>query len=225
MTDMFTDPAISYLAGKVAGYFGDEPSGHGWDHALRVWRNAVYITGFHPRARRRVVEASALVHDVIDRKMTDNPKAAAETVRKWMQQAGLSADQADAVETIIRNISFRGEGEEEAALSIEGQIVQDADRLDAMGAIGIARAFTYGGHYGRKLYDPAAEPERGMTEAAYFGRKGSTINHFHEKLLLLKDRMQTPQGRQLAMHRHEIMLEFLSEFHNEWHGIFNKPSE
>jgi len=222
---MFSNPAIAYLAEKVDEYFRDEPSGHGWDHAIRVWRNALHIAGFYPGACLKIVEAAALTHDVVDRKITSDPKAASETVRAWLKLAGFTTNETDVVESIIHNISFRGESEKDIAMQIEGKIVQDADRLDAIGAVGIARAFTYGGHHGRNMYDPAVSPERAMDEATYFGSKGSTINHFHEKLLLLKDRMLTPEGRRIAACRHNFMEDFLVQFLSEWHGIFDKHTE
>ncbi len=120
---------------------------------------------------------------------------------------------------IILHLSFKGAAVEQHPLSLAGQVVQDADRLDAIGAIGIARAFAYGGHAGRAMYDPAVPPELHASFAAYKNNKGPTINHFHEKLLLLKDRLNTPAARSIAAGRHAFMEEFLTRFHAEWSGL------
>ena len=119
---------------------------------------------------------------------------------------------------IIANISFKGAGVEQPTLSLEGKVVQDADRLDAMGAVGIARAFAYGGAKGRAMYDPAVKPTEHHTAEAYLNNGGTTINHFYEKLLLLKDRMNTATGRTIAQERHQFMENYLRRFYEEWEG-------
>jgi uncharacterized protein len=124
----------------------------------------------------------------------------------------------DEVCEIILHLSFKGAAVEQHPLSLAGQVVQDADRLDAIGAIGIARAFAYGGHAGRAMYDPAVPPELHASFAAYKNNQGHTINHFHEKLLLLKDRLNTATARRIAAGRHAFMEEFLERFHAEWKG-------
>jgi uncharacterized protein len=166
-----------------------------------------------------VVELAALLHDIADWKShcgdsTVGPKVASD----WLTSLNVDAGVVQQVGKIIAGISFKGAGVEQPALSREGQVVQDADRLDAMGAIGIARAFAYGGAKGRLLHDPAVEPERHRTAEAYLKSGGTTINHFYEKLLLLKDRMNTATGRAIAEKRHQVMEDFLQRFYGEWEG-------
>lgn len=164
-----------------------------------------------------VVELAALLHDIADWKFaggdeTAGPRAA----REWLERLGVPTDVTNHVCAIIAQMSFKGAGVQSTMPTIEGKVVQDADRLDALGAIGIARAFAYGGHRGSPIHDPDLKPVLHTSFEHYKAGRGSTINHFHEKLLLLKDRMNTATGRRLARERHEFMVEFLQRFEREW---------
>lgn len=163
---------------------------------------------------RDIVELAAMLHDVDDRKLFGGDPDLCTHARMIM---GGDFDEVTkgAVCAIIRNISFKGT-DSKVPDSLEGKIVQDADRLDAIGAIGIARAFAYGGSKGRKMYDPADRPKLDMGEEQYFANTGTTVNHFYEKLLLLKDMMNTNTGKAMAQHRHDVMENFLTEFYDEW---------
>jgi uncharacterized protein len=195
-----------------------DSSGHDWWHIHRVRSSALRI-GQSEGADLYVVELAALLHDIADWKFhagddSLGPRRAAE----WL--AGLDVESAtiDHVSEIIADLSFKGSLVATPMRTLEGQTVQDADRLDAIGAIGIARAFAYGGHAGRALYDPTIEPEQHASFEAYKKSTGPTINHFYEKLLFLKDRMNTATARRLAAERHQFMVDFLARFHTEWNA-------
>lgn len=195
-----------------------DATGHDWHHVFRVRRNALSIASAET-VDRLVVELAALLHDIADHKFHGGDAAIGPRVaRDWLQENGASSATVDHVVQIIERLSFKGAAVTQEPMSLEGQIVQDADRLDALGAIGIARAFAYGGHKGRPLYDPAIGSEQHATFAAYQSSAGPTLNHFYEKLLLLKDRMNTETGRRLAEERHAFLEEFLLRFYAEWGG-------
>ncbi len=203
-----------YVREQLAG----DSSGHDWWHVERV-RAAALAIGRRERADLFVVELAALLHDVADWKFHGGDDAAGPRVAgEWL--AGLNVDRAtiDHVCEIIAHLSFKGAGVATPMASLEGRVVQDADRLDALGAVGIARAFAYGGHAGQPLHEPDLAPHLHATFADYKSRRTTTINHFHEKLLLLKDRMNTAAGRELAERRHAFMQEFLTRFDDEWNG-------
>lgn len=198
--------------------FKDDSSGHDWWHIYRVWRMAVRLAESEG-ADLYVVQLAALLHDIADWKfhdgdLTAGPRAA----RLWLESQAVPAATIDHVCEIIARLSYKGAGVATDMPTLEGRVVQDADRLDAIGAIGIARAFAYGGHAGRLLYDPEHPPEQHASAQAYRNSRGPTINHFHEKLLLLKERMQTATGKQLAHQRHTYMEGYLEQFHAEWEG-------
>jgi uncharacterized protein len=189
--------------------------GHDWWHIHRVWVNAKKIADGE-QADLLVVELAALLHDIADSKFHDGdeeigPARAGEFLR------GLNTDENTVVHVgqIIRNISFKSGFDTLSFHSKELEIVQDADRLDAMGAIGIARAFSYGGFKGREIYNPEIKPNLNMSKQEYRTSTAPSINHFYEKLLLLKDKMNTPCGRELAQQRHTFMEQYLAEFYNE----------
>jgi uncharacterized protein len=164
-----------------------------------------------------IVELAALLHDIADWKLNDGDSSVGPKMAKeWLDSQGLEPPMTEHACRIIAGISFKGAKVKQPALSLEGQVVQDADRLDAMGAIGIARAFAYGGSKGRTIYDPAAKPAEHRTAKEFLKNNSTTINHFYEKLLLLKDRMNTPAGKQIAEERHRFMKEFLRQFYEEW---------
>ncbi len=193
--------------------------GHDWWHIERVWRTAKLIAQTE-QVNNLVVELGALLHDIADAKFhhgdeTIGPRKA----RELLQGLGVSADVTDHVENIIANISFKGGNFKAGFYSPELAVVQDADRLDALGAIGIARAFHYGGFKNREIYNPQIKPDLQMTKEAYKNSTAPTINHFYEKLLLLKDRMNTTTGKQIAVQRHEFMQAYLAQFYKEWEAM------
>jgi uncharacterized protein len=205
---------VEFVRGRLEG----EGSGHDWWHVHRVWRNAVRI-GATEDADPFVVQLAALLHDIADWKFNDGddsvgPRVAAE----WLESCGVAPAVVRHVARIIGEVSFKGAGVPSVPSTIEGKIVQDADRLDAIGAIGIARTFAYGGSRGRPIYDPAIPPVTHRTFEEYKRDDGPTINHFHAKLLLLRDRMNTESARKLANERHAFMEAFLREFLAEWEG-------
>lgn len=196
----------------------DAEAGHDWWHILRVWNNAKLI-GQSENADMLVVELAALLHDIADSKFhkgdeTIGPKLAGDFLKKIDVQEVI----VEHIQNIIENMSFKSSLGTVRFQSLEMQIVQDADRLDAIGAIGIARAFTYGGYKNREMYNPDIKPELNMSKEEYKNSTAPTINHFHEKLLLLKDRMNTDTGRQIAIERHQFMETYLEQFNNEWNG-------
>lgn len=193
-------------------------AGHDWFHIERVYKTAQNINK-KENGDELVVAFAALLHDIADPKFNNGdetlgPKMAAEFLKS------IHVDQAiiDHVKLIIENMSFKNSFDQNAFTSKEMQIVQDADRLDAIGAIGIARAFTYGGFKNRVLYDPAIKPEQHLSKETYKNTTAPTINHFYEKLLLLKDLMNTAAGKTIAEERHQFMLLYLAHFYSEWEG-------
>ncbi len=192
--------------------------GHDWFHTERVYKNALLILK-QERANRLVVILGALLHDIADYKFTGGkeeigPKKA-EVFLKTQQ---LPQEIIEEVVKIVENTSFKGGNFQQKWTSKELEIVQDADRLDAIGAIGIARTFNYGGYKNRKIYDPKIKPNLKMTPEEYKKSTTPTINHFYEKLLLLKDKMNTPTGKKIAKKRHAFMEGFLKQFYAEWEG-------
>ena len=202
----------------VRGLLSDEGSGHDWFHVERVRNIALHIAR-DEGAEPFVVELAALLHDVADWKFAGGDHdAGPRAARDWLGSLNVPQSIIDHVSDIIARMSFKGAGVETPMSTIEGRCVQDADRLDALGAIGVARAFAYGGHKGRALYDPAIPPQPHASFEAYKKNTGPTINHFYEKLLLLKDRMNTAAGKRLAAERHAFLERFLDQFFAEWEG-------
>ena len=205
---------ILFVREKLANAEG----GHDWFHIQRVYKNALLIANGET-CDETVVKLGALLHDIADSKFhagdeTVGPKVA----REFLESQGVSEAIISHVIQIIDNISFKGGKTEKHFSSIELDIVQDADRLDAIGAIGIARAFNYGGFKNRAMYDPKIAPKMQMSKEEYKNSQAPTINHFYEKLLLLKDKMNTETGKQIAEQRHLYMQEFLAQFYAEWDG-------
>ena len=216
---MHNDGLVERTAAHMRGLMGQEGSGHDWWHIYRVWRLAVEIA----RAEGgdlEVVELAALLHDIADWKFHGgDEQIGSQRARQWLESLGAEERIVSAVEEIVLHISYKGAGVQEyTAMPLEGKIVQDADRLDAIGAIGIARAFAYGGHAGRLIHDPEAAVTLHQSATAYHNSGSPTINHFYEKLLLLKDRINTPTARRMAEHRHRVMEDYLEEFYAEWDG-------
>lgn len=191
--------------------------GHDWFHIQRVWKNALTIASTESEADLLIVQLGALLHDIADSKFHngDETVGPAKTA-VFLQRFNLSTTTIDNVVNIVKHISFKGGNEAQKFRSLELDIVQDADRLDAIGAIGIARTFNYGGHKGRAIYDPNIQPNLNMSKEEYKASTAPTINHFYEKLLLLKDRMNTKKGKQMSEERHQFMEQFLHQFFKEW---------
>lgn len=196
----------------------DAEGGHDWFHIQRVLNNSRLIAKGE-KCDMLVVELGALLHDIADSKFHNGDESVGpERAEKFLKSQQVSQDVIVHVIQIIKNISFKGGNVDQKFSSIELDIVQDADRLDAIGAIGIARTFNYGGFKGRAMYDPEIEPNLNMTKEEYKASTAPTINHFYEKLLLLKDRMNTQTGRRIAADRHAFMVEYLNQFYAEWNG-------
>ena len=197
---------------------GDAEGGHDWWHAYRVWKTAIRIAE-HESADLFVVQLGALLHDIADAKFhAGNEELGPEITADFLSGIGVKTPVINHVVAIIRHISFKNSFEENPFESIELDIIGDADRLDAIGAIGIARTFNYGGHKGFLLYDPDIPPQNFKNKEDYKNSKAPTINHFYEKLLLLKDRMKTKTGKKLAAQRHRFMEAYLEQFFKEWEG-------
>lgn len=194
-----------------------ESSGHDWWHIQRV-RSLARTIAEAERADVFICELAALLHDIADPKISGDWATGLARVRDWLAVHDVPGDASERVIEIIATISFAG-GSKPVPRTLEGRVVQDADRLDAIGAIGIARAFAYGGAHGRVLYDPEVAPRATMTAEEYRGHQTPTVNHFYEKLLSLKERMNTEYARRLADHRHQVMQAFLDEFYAEWDGL------
>ena len=212
-TDLISK-TISFVKAKLANAEG----GHDWFHIERVYRNAVLISK-NEVCNTVVVQLGALLHDIADSKFyngdeTIGPKIA----REFLESQKVDQATITHVINIIENISFKGGNFEKVFSSKELDIVQDADRLDAIGAIGIARMFNYGGFKNRTIYDPKIAPNTKMTKEEYKKNDSPTINHFYEKLFLLKDKMNTETGKEIAKERHRYMEGFLSQFYAEWEG-------
>ena len=206
---------------KTAEYikleFGDDSSGHDWWHIYRVWKNALSICE-QEKADVFLVELAALLHDLDDWKFNESEDETPYRAKAWMQECGIELRIIEQVCEIIMHVSYKGAHVENKMRSLEGFIVQDADRLDAIGAIGIGRAFAYGGYKNRQMYDPDSPPNLHNSFEQYKNSKSATINHFYEKLLLLKDMMNTVTAKRIAEQRHEVMLQFLDQFMREWEG-------
>lgn len=210
---------IQKTADHVKELFLSEGTGHDWWHIYRVWKLAEHIAA-DEEADLFVVELGALLHDIADFKFHGGDDSVGpREARKWLTSLAVDGEIIEKVCHIVENVSFKGAGVENHMQSIEGKIVQDADRLDALGAIGIARAFAYGGSKGRLLYDPDETPVLHASFEEYKKGSVSTLNHFYEKLFLLKDRMNTPRGKALAAARHEYMEKYVQEFMQEWEGM------
>jgi uncharacterized protein len=199
--------------------FQNEGSGHDWWHIYRVWQLAKHIAAQEKGANMLIVELGALLHDIADFKfhggdLEAGPKAARQLLNKFNVDEKIIHQ----VCHIVGHVSFKGADQKNGMQSLEGKIVQDADRLDAIGAIGLARVFAYAGYNGNVIYDPEVNVRTFKDHKEYVKYKTTAINHFYEKLLLLKDRMNTKTGKKLAEHRHKIMEDYLTEFYAEWDG-------
>lgn len=213
-TTNLIDKTIRFVKETLAQAEG----GHDWFHIERVYKNALLIAGSE-NCDLEIVQLGALLHDIADSKFHDGDETIGpKTARTFLESENVAPTTIDHVIAIIENISFKGGRVERKFSSIELDIVQDADRLDAIGAIGIARTFNYGGFKNRTLHNPEIAPNLSMTKEEYKKNEAPTINHFYEKLLLLKDKMNTETGKQIAQERHRYMEGFLEQFYAEWEG-------
>ena len=209
---------IPYSLVSVKKELENAEGGHDWFHIERVYKNSLLIAS-EENVDLQIVSLGALLHDIADSKFHGGDETISPTkARKFLETQKISEETIIHVIKIIENISFNGGNKSQHFKSKELAVVQDADRLDAIGAIGIARAFNYGGFKNRALYDPEIIPNLTMTPAEYKSSKAPTINHFYEKLLLLKDLMNTETGERLAKERHLFMENFLTQFYGEWKG-------
>lgn len=213
-----TTDLISNTIRFVKKQLENAEGGHDWFHIERVYKNALLIAR-EEKCDIQIVQLAALLHDVADSKFHNGDESIGPKIaRDFLESQQLVSEKINHVVAIIENISFKGGNVEKKFNSIELDIVQDADRLDAIGAIGIARTFNYGGFKNRALYDPAIAPKLDMSREEYKNSKAPTINHFYEKLLLLKDKMNTVTAKKIALDRHIFMEKFLSQFYAEWEG-------
>ena len=213
-TNTLIDKTILFVKTTLAQAEG----GHDWFHIERVYKNALLIAESE-KCDVEIVQLGALLHDIADSKFHNGDESIGpKTARAFLESEKVEPPIIDHVIAIIENISFKGGKVERQFSSIELDIVQDADRLDAIGAIGIARTFNYGGFKNRALYNPEIAPNLTMTKDEYKNNEAPTINHFYEKLLLLKDKMNTLTGKQIAQERHRYMEGFLEQFYAEWEG-------
>lgn len=206
------EKTVEFVKEKLEG----AEAGHDWFHIERVWKLSKKIAETE-NCNQDVVELAALLHDIADPKFHNGDETLALKVsREFLESQNAQENLIEQVLFIIKNISFKNRGEVPQNLPIELKIVQDADRIDAIGAIGIARTFNFGGFKNNLMYDPNIEPKLDMSKDEYKKSNGTTINHFYEKLLLLKDLMNTKKGKEIAGERHDFMLKFLDQFYKEW---------
>jgi uncharacterized protein len=203
-----------YVRQKMTG----EGTGHDWFHVERVVIMAKRIARKEKGADLFIVEIAALLHDIADWKFHGDETIGAKVSRVWLSSLSVNEEIIEHVCEIVQHISFKGGVNKVKLQTKEGQIVQDSDRLDALGAIGIGRTFAYGGFKGREMYNPDIKPKTFSTLEEYKNAKNTTINHFYEKLLLLKDRMNTKTAKKIAAKRELFMKKFLKEFYKEWGG-------
>ena len=208
------DKTIHFVKEKLENAEG----GHDWFHIERVYKNSILIAK-EEDCDLTVVKLGALLHDIADSKFHDGDETIGPKIaRTFLESENVFEETINHVINIIENISFKGGNFENKFSSKELEIVQDADRLDAIGAIGIARTFNYGGFKNRALYNPSIAPNLNMSKEEYKNSDAPTLNHFYEKLLLLKDKMNTATGKKIALERHQYMENFLSQFYAEWQG-------
>ena len=218
MTEKEKEGIITRTAEHVRWLLDGESSGHDWWHVHRVWNNALVI-GRAENADLFVVQLAALLHDIGDWKFHNGDESVGPRMaREWLERQAVDEATISHVCEIIDGLSFKGAGTTSHMSTLEGMVTQDADRLDAIGAIGIARAFAYGGFKQREIHNPSVAPERHASFEEYKKSTGPTINHFYEKLFLLKDLMNTKTARRMAEERHQFMEKYVKRFLDEWNG-------
>ncbi|MGM0845427.1 MAG: HD domain-containing protein [Bacillota bacterium] len=208
---------LAILEDLVKKIHAGDSSGHDWHHVDRVRKLALYIGKKEGSLHLERIEAAALLHDVADDKLNESEQQGQDKLHEILNSIELHSEEREKIEDIISVISYRG-GQEKQLGTLEAKVVRDADRLDALGAIGIARTFAYGGKKGNPIYEPGLPVREKMTHGEYRNGKTSTVHHFYEKLFLLKDLMCTETGKALALERHEFMELFLKQFYKEWNG-------
>ena len=201
----------------VRNELGEDATGHDWFHVDRVRRNALHICKEEKAGDPFIIEMAALLHDISDEKLNESSEKGEEKLEAFLQTLPLNDHDKKHIKQIIATISFKG-GKKTILSTIEAEIVQDADRLDALGAIGIARAFAYGGKKGQSIYDPGIAVRKEMTVTEYRKGKSTSIHHFYEKLLKLKDLLNTATAQKMAESRQQMMETFLEQFYQEWDG-------
>ena len=208
------EKTIAYVQAEMSG----ESSGHDWWHVHQVWQNARRIAEAEG-ANLFICELAALLHDIRDYKFHGgNIEIGPSEARRWLSSCAVTEEIIVLVSDIIRDLSFKGAGVKSEMKTLEGKVVQDADRLEALGAIGIARTFAYGGNQNKLIYDPEIKPVFHTSFEQYITNQSHTINHFYEKLFLLKDLMNTRTGKLIATKRHNYMQGFIRQFMAEWSG-------
>lgn len=215
LLDMEKQEVIEKTISHVRHVLERESTGHDWWHIERVWKTAKYIAE-KENANTFIVELASLLHELGDRKITGLPETSSDPARKFLLEICVEITTINKVCEIIDNISFSKNVDSHQELSLDGMIVQDADRLDALGAIGIARCFSYGGKNSTMIYDPKIVPIKHTKES--YKKSTTSINHFYEKLLLLKDLMNTQSAKKLAENRHKFIEKYLEQFYSEWNG-------
>ena len=200
----------------VENFFKNESSGHDYFHTLRVYKMAKKIANIE-KANENIVSLAALLHDVDDVKISHNTSKNKDNARRFLSENNIDLDTINLICNIIDEISYKGV-DSVSPSTLEGKIVQDADRLDAIGAIGIARAFAYGGNHNRVIYDPNEKPKLNMNEEEYRNHVSTTVNHFYEKLFNLKELMNTETAKSIALSREEYMKDYIDRFLEEWEG-------
>ncbi|GIH11581.1 phosphohydrolase [Rhizocola hellebori] len=206
--------ALDYAFQELEG----DVTGHDPYHVLRVYRMAQRLAK-DEQADLETVELIAALHDIKDFKFTGDEMAGSREAHRWLLEKGADTDLAELVANNIAGISFKGAGTPTKPLTLEGRCVQDADRLDALGAIGVARCFAYGGAKDRPIHDPATATVHHTSTQQYLHHQGTSVNHFYEKLLLLKDRLNTRSAKEIAQGRHAFMEEYLRKFYEEWEAL------
>jgi uncharacterized protein len=201
----------------VRNELGEDVTGHDWYHVDRVRKNALHICKEEKQGDPFIIEMAALLHDIPDEKLNESIEKGRAKLDSFLQSITLSSEEQSHILQIIQSISYKG-GSKTDLESVEAKIVQDADRLDAIGAIGIARAFAYGGKKGQQIYDPNIQVREKMSLEEYRKGKSTSIHHFYEKLLKLKDLLNTDAAKSMAESRHQMMGLFLEQFFQEWEG-------
>lgn len=212
MTNQLIESTIAY----VKDIFATDFSGHDFFHTMRVYKMATTIA-MKENANLQIVQLAALLHDVDDRKLSPETCENKDRAVAFMKLQNLAEEMIETIKQIIGEVSFMGK-DSVVPKTLEGKCVQDADRLDALGAMGIARAFAYGGNHNRVMYDPEIKPALNMSKEEYQNHVSTTVNHFYEKLFLLKDMMNTDSAKAIAEHRERYMKEYIDEFMDEWEG-------
>ncbi|MDA3954625.1 MAG: HD domain-containing protein [Bacteroidales bacterium] len=212
--DQVINDTTEFVKAKLKG----DSSGHDWWHIYRVQNLSKKIQE-KEGGDLFIIEMASLLHDVADWKFYENEETGLNIVRDWLLKIEISNDITEKIIEIIKNISYKGAGVKDQIKTLEGKIVQDADRLDAMGAIGVARTFAFGGKFGNSMHNPEKDVQLHNSFAEYKNSKGTSINHFYEKLLLLKDRLNTETAKDIAIERHNYMEVFLKQFYDEWNSL------